>query len=69
MKNKWVLVSAAVVMLAVTWLDGEFAGFSSLSTGDLLPVLLIAGVIFLFKTGIFAALLLGLKKLWEKLRK
>lgn len=63
------LALATMLMLAITWQDGGFSSLSDLSTGGLLPVLLITAVIFLLKTGLLSALLLMLKKLWDKLRK
>ena len=68
MKNKWSIALAATLMLAVTWQDGDRSQFSSLSAADYLPVMVISAVIFLLKTGILSALLLMVKKLWEKLR-
>ena len=67
--RKWPLLLAALIMLAATWLDTDLSAFSQLSPGDLLPVILIAAVIFLVKTGALSLVLLGLRKLWNRIRK
>ena len=67
--NKWILLVAALIMLAVTWLGKEPESLSQLSAGDLLPILAVSAVIFLVKTGVLSALLLLIKKLWDKFRK
>lgn len=66
---KWPLLLAALIMLAATWLDTDLRAFSQLSPGDLLPVIRIAAVIFLAKTGALSLVLLGLRKLWNRIRK
>lgn len=66
-ENKWILAIAAVVMMAVTWLDKGPAS-PELAPSDFAPVLIITIVIFIVKTGVLSAVLLGLKKLWEKIR-
>ena len=68
-KRKWPLLLAALIMLAVTWLDTDLNAFSQLSPEDLLPVIRIAAVIFLAKTGALSLVLLGLRKLWNRIRK
>ena len=67
--RKWPLLLAALIMLAATWLDTDLSAFSQLSPGDLLPVILIAVVIFLAKTGALSLVLLGLRKFWNRIRK
>ena len=68
-KRKWPLLLAALIMLAVTWLDTDLSAFSQLSPEDFLPVALITAVIFLAKTGALSLVLLGLRKLWNRIRK
>lgn len=68
-ENKHILAAVAVIFMAATWLDNDFSALQSLNPVDFLPVLIITAVIFLAKTGAVSAVLIGLKKLWEHLRK
>ena len=47
----------------------EFSAYQQLSAVDLLPVIVIALVSFLIKTGVLSAVVIDIKKLWEWLRK
>jgi len=67
-KNKWLLAAAALIMLAITWLDNDFSAYRQLSPADLAPVLIITVIIFLVKTGVLSALLIFLKKMWERIQ-
>lgn len=69
MKNTWILLGVAIVLMAMNFLNGDFSGFQQLSSADFLPVILIALVSFLIKTGVLSALLIGIKKLWAWLRR
>ena len=69
MKNKWILFGVAIVLIAINLLNADFSAFQQLSLTDLIPVITIALVIFLLKTGVLSALLIGIKKLWEWLRR
>lgn len=42
---------------------------TTLGIKDFIPLLLIFAVICLLKTGALAALILGIKKLWQRIRK
>lgn len=66
--NKWLIAAAALSMMALTWMDNGSDAFSRLSPEMLVPVLVITAVIYLFKTSLLSALLIALKKLWERLR-
>ena len=68
MKNKWILFGVAIVLMAINLLNADFSAYKQLSPADLVPVMAIALVIFLIKTGVLSAILIGLKKLWEKIR-
>ncbi len=68
-KNKWPLLAAALAMMALTWLDHDVSALRGLALADMAPVLLITVVVFLLKTGALAAVLLALKKLWNRLKK
>ena len=68
MKNKWILFAAALVLMAINFLNGDFSAYQQLSPADLLPVIVIALVSFLLKTGVLSALIIGLKKLWDYFR-
>ena len=61
--RKWPL------LLAVTWLDTDQNAFSQPSPEDLLLVIRIAAVIFLVKTGALSLVLLGQRKLWNRIWK
>ena len=65
MKNKWIILGVAIVLIAVNLLNADFSAYKQLSPADLVPVIAIALVIFLIKTGVLSTLLIGIKKLWE----
>lgn len=65
MKNKWILFGVAIVLMAINLLNADFSAYKQLSPADLVPVIAIALVIFLIKTGVLSALLIGIKKLWK----
>ena len=67
--SKWILFALALVIMAVNYLSKDFSAYKQLSAADLIPVIGITVVIFLLKTGILSALLIGLKKLWEQIKK
>lgn len=69
MKNKWILLGVAIVLMAVNLWNVNFSNYKQLSPADFLPVIVIALVSFLIKTGVLSALLIGIKKLWEWLRR
>lgn len=68
MKNKWILFGVAVVLMAINLLNTDFSAFQQLSPTDFWPVIAITFVIFLLKAGVLSAILIGLKKLLEKIR-
>ena len=67
--SKWILFALALVIMAVNYLSKDFSAYKQLSAADLIPVIGITVVIFLLKTGVLSALLIGLKKLWEQIKK
>ncbi len=67
MKNKYLLFTVALTIMAINLLNGELSAFERLSPADLWPVIAITLVSFLVKTGVLSAVLIGAKKLWEKL--
>ena len=69
MKNKWILFAVALVLIAINLLSADFSAYKQLSAGDLLPVIVIALVSFLIKTGVLSAVVIGIKKLWKWIRK
>ena len=69
MKNKWILFAVVIVLMAINFLNGDFSAYKQLSPADFLPVIVIALVSFLIKTGVLSVLLIGLKKLLEKIHK
>ena len=68
MKNKWVLLAVAIILMAVNFLNADFSVCQQLSAADLVPVILIAAVIFFLKTGVISSAVIGIKRLWEKFR-
>ncbi len=68
MKNKWILFGVAIVLMAINFLNADFSAYKQLSPADIAPVIIIALVSFLIKTGVLSALLIGIKKLWEWIR-
>lgn len=69
MKNKWILFGVAVVLIATNLLNGDFSAYTQLSPADLLPVIVIALMSFLIKTGVLSAILIGIKKSWEWIKR
>ncbi len=69
MKNKWILFGVAIVIIAINLLNADLSAYQQLSSADFLSVIIIALVSFLIKTGILSALLIGIKKLWEWIRR
>ena len=69
MKNKWTLFVVAIVLMAINFLNADFSAYNQLSPADFLPVILIALVSFLIKTGVLSALFIGVKKLWEWIKR
>lgn len=69
MKNKWILFGVAIVLMAINLLSGDFSTYQQLSPADFLPVIVITLVNFLIKTGVLSALVIGIKKLWEWIRR
>ena len=67
MKNKLILFVVAIVLMAINFLNSDSSAYKQLSPADSLPVLVIALVSFLIKTGVLSAILIGLKTLWEKI--
>ena len=67
--SKWILFALALVIMAGNYLSKDFSAYKQLSAADLIPVIGITVVIFLLKTGVLSALLIGLKKLWEQIKK
>ena len=68
MKNKWILFGVALVLMAINFMRADFSVYQQLSLSDLLPVIAIALVVFLLKTGVLSAILIGIKKLWERIK-
>ena len=66
--SKWILFALALVIIAVNYLSKDFSAYKQLSAADLIPVIGITVVIFLLKTGVLSALLIGLKKLREQIK-
>ena len=61
MKNKWILLAVAIGILTINLINSDFSAFRQLSAADLLPVITIALVSYLLKTGALSAVLIGIK--------
>ena len=61
MKNKWILFAVALVLIAINLLNADFSAYLQLSAVDLIPVIVIALVSFLIKTGVLSAVVIGIK--------
>ena len=61
MKNKWILLAVAIGILTINLINSDFSAFRQLSAADLLPVIAIALVSYLLKTGTLSAVLIGIK--------
>lgn len=69
MKNKRILFGVAVILIAINLLNADLSAYKQLSPTDFLPVIVITLVSFLIKTGVLSAVLIGIKKLWEWIRR
>ena len=65
----WILLAVALILIAINLLNADFSAYKQLSASDLLPVIVIALMSFLIKTGVLFAAVIGIKKLWQWLRK
>ena len=66
---KWILLCIAIILLAINLLRADFSVYRQLSSADFLPVIAIALVSFLTKTGVLTALLMGIRRLWKWIRR
>ena len=69
MKNQWILFAVPLALIAINLLNADFSAYQQLSAVDLLPVIVIALVSFLIKTGVLSATVIGIKKLWQWIRR
>lgn len=69
MKNKWILLGIAIVLMAINLLNTDLSAYRQLSPADFLPVIAIVLASFLIKTGVLSALLIVIKKLWERIKR
>lgn len=67
MKHKWILFGVAVILIAINFLSADFSACKQLSPAGFLPVTAVALVSFLIKTGVLSSLLIGIRKLWERI--
>ena len=65
MKNEWILFGVAISLILINIRNQDFSAYQHLSPKDFLPIIMIASVSFLIKTGVLSAILIGLKKLWK----
>lgn len=69
LKKKWLVLGAALIMLMFTLRDFNFSDFKKLSFEDILPIIILTAIIFLLRTSLLSAILIGVQKLWKKLNK
>ena len=69
MKNKWILFGVALIIMTINLLRADFSVYVQLSPAGLLPVLAVALMVLLIKTGILSALLIGIKELLERIKR
>ena len=54
--------------MVINFLSTDLSAYKELSASDFLPVIAIALVSFLIKTGVLSALIIGIKKLWKRIK-
>lgn len=69
LKKKWLVLAAVMIMLLFTLKDLDFSDLKKLSFEDVLPIIVLTALIFLFKTSILSAILIGVQKIWKKLNR
>ena len=69
MRNNWILFGVAIILMAINLLNADFSVYKQLTPADFLPVIIVALVSFLIKTSVLSTLLIGIKKLWEWIRR
>ena len=67
-KRCFVLI-AALIMLYFSLKDFDLSRLEKLAFKDVLPLIVITTIIFLFRTSILSVVLLGIRKIWNKLTK
>ena len=68
-QKKWLVLIAALIMLAFSLKDFDFSQLEKFSFKDILPIIVLTALIFLVRTSIFSLILLSVQKLWSKLSK
>ena len=66
-KYRWILFISAVIMIAVNLSKADFSVYRQFSADELIPIAAISLAIFLLKTGVLSGILVGLKKLWQRI--
>lgn len=67
--KRWLVLIAALIMLYFSLKDFDLSQLEKLAFKDVLPLIVITTIIFLFRTSILSVVLLGIRKLWNKLTK
>ena len=63
--KKWLVLIAALIMLAISLKDFNFSQLEKLSFQDVLPIIVLTAGIFLLRTSLLSVILLCLQKLWR----
>ena len=67
--KRWFVLIAALIMLYFSLKDFDLSRLEKLAFKDVLPLIVITTIIFLFRTSILSVVLLGIRKFWNKLTK
>lgn len=67
--KRWFVLIAALIMLYFSLKDFDLSRLEKLTFKDVLPLIVITTIIFLFRTSILSVVLLSIRKLWNKLTK
>lgn len=68
-KKRWLVLIAALIMLSFTLKDFDLSHLEKLAFKDVLPIIVLTAIIFLFKTSILSVILLSILKVWKRLTK
>ena len=68
-KKRWLVLIAALIMLSFTLQDFDLSHLEKLGFKDVLPIIVLTAIIFLFKTSILSVVLLSILKVWKRLTK
>ena len=68
-KSKWIIFGISVAFIVFNLLRADFPAYKALSGSDLLPVIAVTLASYLVKVIILSAIIIGIKKLVDWIRK